>query len=168
MKNQKTIISTLAFLCIVLASLLAVSWQTMRSQKLPYTIGTPVVSDAQMSMDMGMDMTQKTFIAPTNLPIPTIDFDVTKDSMGDGWTISATTTNFEFTPEQLGGAPVAGEGHMHLYIDNELIVMLSPWYHIDSLAKGAHVIKITLNNNDHSVYTHNGLQIAATKNIIVP
>ena len=163
MKKPQIIISITALLCIVLGSVLMAIVQRDNLAKLPYTIGSAVTPQDQMPMGMML----MPFMVPATEPIPTIDFTITKDSMGDGWTVHALTTNFQFTPEDLGMAPVAGEGHVHLYIDNELIVMLAPWYHIDALSKGPHIIKMSLNNNDHSIYTVNGTQIEATKNILV-
>ena len=164
MNKQKVVISILSLICILLASFLIVTIQTENAAKLSYTIGSSTLSTQDQ---MSMNMMLKPFDVPATETVPTVDFVVTKDLMGDGWTVHATTTNFTFTPEHLNQAPVPGEGHMHLYIDNELIVMLSPWYHIDSFTKGTHTIKISLNNNDHSVYTSNGNQIETTKTLTV-
>ena len=84
-----------------------------------------------------------------------------------GWDVHVATTNFTFSPEHLDGAPVAGEGHVHLYIDNNLIIMLGPWYHIDSLAPGPHEIRVGLFNNDHSAYSINNQHVEAAKQITI-
>jgi len=91
---------------------------------------------------------------------------ITEDSM-KGWNVHVITTNFTFTPEQLDGATVAGDGHVHLYIDGHLIIMLGDWYHIDALTPGTHTIKVGLFNNDHSAYAVNGNNIEASQTITV-
>ena len=160
MKKTTTIVSILIFFIIILASVLLVKFQEENALKLPYTIGSPVIPSTEMPIGMVM----KTFEITPKEPAPTIAFDVTKDSMG-GWDIHVTTTNFTFTPEYLDGAPVAGEGHVHLYIDNNLIIMLGPWYHIDSLAAGVHTLRVGLFKNDHSAYSVNGVHIEAQQQI---
>ena len=130
MNKQRTIIASLALLCIILGSILMANFQEQRAGKLPYTIGSPVASLDPMMTGMML----KPFIVSADEPVPTVDFTIARDSMGDGWTLHATTTNFQFTPEHLNMAPAPGEGHLHLYIDNDLIVMLSPWQHIDALS----------------------------------
>lgn len=159
-KRSKIIISFLLLAVIILGSLLLARITNDTSSKLPYIIGSPVIPGTEMPPGMVM----KTFNVSQKEPTPTIAFTVTKDTM-NGWDVHVMTTNFTFTPEHLNGAPVAGEGHVHLYIDNNLIIMLGPWYHIDSLTPGTHTIRVGLFNNDHSAYTINGLHIEAQKQI---
>lgn len=153
---------SLVVFVIILASLLIDEVQKTTSLTLPYTEGSIVTPATEMPAGMVV-MTYPA--SPTSTP--TIGLQITKDSMG-GWDVFAPTTNFTFSPEHLNGAPVQGEGHIHLYIDNYLIIMLSPWYHIDSLSKGTHVIKVGLFNNDHSAYQINGVQIEATTTVVGP
>jgi hypothetical protein len=160
MRRNNVIVSILVFLIIIVASLFLVKLQEEKALELPYTIGSPIIP----STDMPLGMVMKTFEVPSTEPTPTIAFDASKDSMG-GWDIHVTTTNFTFTPEHLNGVPVAGEGHAHLYIDNNLIIMLGPWYHIDSLSPGVHTIRAGLFNNDHSAYSINGTHIEAQQQI---
>lgn len=162
MRKNKIILAVFIFLSVILASVAIVQEESLVSKQLPYTIGSPVANGSQMPIGMVM----KTFDVLPPEPVPTITFDITKDSM-DGWNVHATTTNFTFTPEKLNGVSAAGEGHIHLYIDNQLIIMLGPWYHIDSLTPGTHTIKVGLFNNDHSAYSVNGNQIEAQQTITV-
>ena len=150
-------------LCVILASVLVVRIEGERAARLPYTIGTPVTPASEMPAGMVM----KTFDIPADEAVPTVAFDITRDSMG-GYDVHVTTTNFTFAPQDLGGAPVAGEGHAHLYIDDTLIVMLGDWYHIDALSPGTHTIRVGLFNNDHSAYSVNGVLVQAQKEITVP
>jgi hypothetical protein len=161
MHFRKTI-SLLIVTVIILVSIIIVQYQEKKDATLPYTIGSAVPS---MS-DMPPGMVMKTFPMPATEPVPTIAMTISKDSM-NGYNVHAITTNFTFTPEQLDGPAVPGEGHVHLYIDNHLIIMLGDWYHIDALSPGTHVIKVGLFNNDHSAYSVNGMNIQASQTIIV-
>ena len=158
-KQSKIIFSVLVLLVIILASVSFVLYQNIQDAHQSYVIGTT-------SMEMsGMQL--KPFNVPSDEPVPTIAFTITKDTM-DGYDVHVTTTNFTFTPEQLNLAAAPGDGHVHLYIDDKLIVMLGPWFHIDTLSSGTHTIRVSLNNNDHSVYTVNGAPVQAEQTIIVP
>ena len=150
---------TVIFLLIVIA----VMWHAAVTNKVPYGIGSPVIPSSMLPAGMVL----KTFDVPENLSTPTIAFNLAQDSMG-GWDVHVTTTNFTFAPEHLNGDARPGEGHVHLYIDNNLIIMLGDWYHIDSLTPGKHTIRVGLFNNDHSAYAVNGEKIEAQKVITVP
>jgi hypothetical protein len=158
----KIIISILLLAVIVLASVLFARIQDDAAKNTPYTIGSPVTPATQLPMGMVM----KTFPVASSEPTPTLSFDINQDTM-EGWDVDVHTTNFTFAPEHINGVPVAGEGHVHLYIDNNLIIMLGPWYHIDHLSPGQHIIRVGLFNNDHSIYTVNGARVEVEKTINV-
>ena len=81
---------------------------------------------------------------------PTLDLVVTKD-IDHGWNVNLITKNFEFSPENVGGPPVLGQGHAHLYVDGEQVARVyGPWFHISKLPHGLVDITVTLNANDHS------------------
>ncbi len=162
MRRAKIIISILILIIIILISVVVVGYEDGKKITPPYTIGSPVLA----ATEMPPGMTLKTFVVSASEPTPTVDFDMTQDSLG-GFIVHVTTTNFTFDPEDLGGQPIAGFGHVHLYIDNNLIIMLGPWYRIDSLSPGEHTIRVGLFNNDHSAYSVNGAQIEAQKQITV-
>ena len=164
MKNtsSKIVIAALIFILIIVSSVLLARIQQDNASQLPYVIGSPVIPATEMPAGMVM----KTFTVAPPETTPTISFTVTADTMG-GWDVHVITTDFTFTPEHLGGAAVAGEGHVHLYIDNNLIIMFGPWYHIDSLTPGIHTIRVGLFNNDHSGYSVNGTHIEAEQQINV-
>lgn len=133
----------------------------------PYTESRSKVSSndssgASMNMPGMPAMVQKTYEVPPGDPVPTVDFDLMKDTL-DGWDLHIITSNFTFTPEKINTDPESGEGHAHLYIDDQLIVVLGNWYHIDSIPPGRHTIRVSLNNNDHSVYSVGGKYIQAEK-----
>ncbi|HVY36269.1 MAG TPA: hypothetical protein VG982_03310 [Candidatus Paceibacterota bacterium] len=156
-------ITVLVLAIVVLVSVLLAQIRSSAVGKAPYTIGAIVTPTTQMPPGMVM----KTFPVPSTEATPTIALEVIHDAMG-GYDVHATTTNFSFAPEHLNGLPVAGEGHVHLYIDDHLIIMLGPWYHIDSLTPGPHSIRVGLFNNDHSAYTANGARIEASQELTVP
>lgn len=76
---------------------------------------------------------------------------------------------FTFTPENVNGHHVAGEGHAHVYVDGEKIGRVyTDWHHLTGLAPGAHTVRVTLNTNDHSDYAVNGEVVQASTRVTVP
>lgn len=72
-------------------------------------------------------------------------------------------TGFAFAPEAVNGVHVPGQGHAHIYVnDIKLARGYAPWIHLDALPKGSHVIRVTLNANDHSQLARNGIPIEAS------
>lgn len=101
------------------------------------------------------------FEMPTDQPIPTVALMATPDPIG-GWNVKLETTNFTFTPETVGDAAVAGEGHAHLYLNDEKIARLyGPWHHIPELPPGTYTLRVTLHANDHSLFVHAGQPLMA-------
>lgn len=100
--------------------------------------------------------------------VPAVDFTIAADSMS-GWNIHIQTDNFRFTPEQINADAVSNEGHAHLYIDGLKIARLyGPWYHLKKLTPGEHTLRISLNANDHSEWSHQGKAIAKSQILIQP
>ncbi len=96
-------------------------------------------------------------------PIPTVAVEAIRDSK-DGYNLHVTTTNFSFTPEDVGGAPQANTGHVHLYVNGVKVARLyGEWFNLGNaqLKGGENVIEVTLNANDHSEWTVSGEHIAA-------
>lgn len=94
-------------------------------------------------------------------PVPTISLNLAEDE-GGGWNLEVATTNFLFSPGNVNGPHVAGEGHAHLYADDVKIARLyGPWFHIGSLPEGTRRISVTLNTNDHKTYGRDGQPISA-------
>lgn len=97
--------------------------------------------------------------------IPQVTLSANKDSM-DGFNFTIETENFTFTPENVGEAAVANEGHAHLYINNIKVMRIySTNFHIPSsmLEEGNNDVTVTLNANDHSDWTVNeGEHISAS------
>lgn len=75
--------------------------------------------------------------------------EIIKDPMS-GWNINLKVNNFRFTPENASLPHSPGEGHAHLYInDNKIARLYGDWYHIPEFIKDKNEIKVTLNSNDH-------------------
>lgn len=101
-----------------------------------------------------------------NTPIPTIDFAIEADSMS-GWNIQITTNNFHFAPDKVNAGAAAGEGHAHIYVDGyKMARIYGNWYHLKKLTPGEHTVRVSLNANDHSNWSHNGRVISATQSVI--
>lgn len=138
----------------------------MREVIISFCIGAVIgfsISTAPFSMQKEMDHTGHEMIQAAN-PIPTITLDVTED-MKDGYNLHIKTENFTWSPEKVNAEPTQGQGHVHVYINNEKVARLySPWMHIPSklLKKGENILMVTLNADNHSEWMHNGEHIAAT------
>jgi hypothetical protein len=62
-------------------------------------------------------------------------------------------TDMTISPEHLGKARVPGEGHIHMYLDNEEKITVTEGQKVfTGLAKGNHTLKVSLHNNDHTPY----------------
>lgn len=97
----------------------------------------------------------KTYLHPTEAPLPTIKLNVTPDTKS-GFNLHIETTNWSWAPDRVNSEAKPNEGHGHLYIDGVKIGRLyGAWHHLDSLTPGRHEIKVTLNANDHSDYHAN-------------
>lgn len=129
----------------------------------PYLVNRPAAPEMT---SMGA-MMQKMFpLDNAAAPVPTVSFTLTQGAP-DGWYLHIITTNFTFTPEKINTAPVADEGHAHLYIDGKLTVVMGPWFHIpgDAVSPGKHTVMVSLNANDHSVFANNGQPIEAMQTL---
>ena len=103
---------------------------------------------------------------PDSLGIPSVEVEIFPDP-GAGWNLHVITENFTFSPEHAGSEHYPGEGHCHLYIDGRKIARLyGPWYHIDEqLDIGEHKLEVTLNSNDHNLYTYDG-KVVETQTVL--
>ena len=98
---------------------------------------------------------------------PTVSIEVTPQE--DGWRVNANVANFRFAPERMDGPHVDGEGHGHLYLNGlKLGRLTSPVMQIGRLPPGEHIIRVSLNANDHAAYMFNGRPIAAEVTVNVP
>ncbi|KAA0547438.1 hypothetical protein FZW96_11290 [Bacillus sp. BGMRC 2118] len=111
---------------------------------------------------------QTTIEIPSRYPKPTITGSITQDPTGS-WLLKIETTNFNFTPEEVGSTDTSyNEGHAHLYINGKKINRVyGKYYNIESLKSGTHHIKVTLNTNNHHTLSYSGKEISFEKKVIV-
>ena len=118
--------------------------------------------DAQADKMAGM------FKVPTNEPQPSLAMRVAEDGDTGGWIVNVETANFQFSKELADADHVGGKGHGHIYING---VKLGRLYEktasIGALPKGNHVVRVTLNTNDHQTYMVAGERVTATATITV-
>jgi hypothetical protein len=78
--------------------------------------------------------------------------EVTADVVGTTGTIHITT-NLVISKEHNGLARKAGEGHLHVFLDDgEKKVINEDKVDFKDLSKGKHNVKVSLHNNDHTPY----------------
>jgi hypothetical protein len=81
--------------------------------------------------------------------VPKVELKVYPDKL-KGWNLEIKTTNFTFTPENLGIGNNPSHGHAHLYVNGQKITRIySNWYYISELPSGENEIKVTLNTDSH-------------------
>ena len=86
-----------------------------------------------------------------------------------GVNISVTTDGFLWTPDNVDGANVDGEGHGHVYVDGVKVGrMYGPQYHLTGLEPGERELRVTLNANAHNELTYNGERLEVIETITVP
>ncbi len=98
---------------------------------------------------------------------PSVELIVEEDNHS-GWNLYLDTSNFQFSPEDCGEEHVEGFGHAHLYINGQKVARLySPWYHLTGLRPGEYDLRVTLNSNNHGVYTLDGRAISGYARLVV-
>ncbi|MBX2855423.1 MAG: copper chaperone PCu(A)C [Rhodobacteraceae bacterium] len=97
---------------------------------------------------------------------PSVSIEVVSE--GEGWRVTSEVVNFRFAPEQMDGPHKDGEGHGHLYLNGlKLRRMTSAEALIGRLPPGEHVVRLSLNTNDHAAYVVGGRPVAAEAVITV-
>ena len=93
--------------------------------------------------------------------VPALDVRVEED-LEQGWNLHVMTTDFTFSPANVGRAHAPGEGHAHVYVNGRKVARLyGPWMHIAKLPKGVVEILVTLNANDHRLLSVGGMPVEA-------
>jgi hypothetical protein len=96
---------------------------------------------------------------------PSVSLKVVEDAKS-GWNVMLTTDQFTFTPENVNGENVVGEGHAHLYVDGVKVARLyGPYFHYPESFDGTRTFRATLNANDHSEYAVDGQVIEAVVDV---
>lgn len=160
MKNRKLILSTVITLLIGVLGGYAIA----RTQN---SIGAPVIHSEEEHSHSEEDNAshghEMFVVGPEEAP--TVNLEVTEDAKS-GWNVKVITSNFTFTPQNVNGENVVGEGHAHLYVDGEKISRLySNNFHYDENFDGTKTFRVTLNANDHSEYAVGEEVIAAEQTV---
>jgi len=100
-------------------------------------------------------------------PAPAITLRTEPD--GDGWRILIDTDEFTFSKERIDLFHVPGEGHGHLYVGGlKMGRLYTSEARIGALPPGRHIVRVTLNTNDHRAYVVDDIPVTATAVIEVP
>ena len=152
--HQRVIFSIVAF-CLTL--LVLIPWYTRAAAK-----------QYEIAMENKVEDPHDVKIETAGLSsIPSVELTIEKDGHS-GWNVFLATENFEFAPEDCGDEHMMGYGHAHLYLNEQKIARLySPWYHVGDLAPGTYEFKVSLNANNHGLYTYNGQAISALATVQV-
>lgn len=119
----------------------------------------PVEVEAEEGMAM-THMHPMTELDPS-LPVPAVSVEAIPDEK-DGYNIHVTTEHFAFTPEMVNGDVVSNSGHAHIYVNGTKVARLyGPWFNLPSsaLQSGRNEVMVTLNANDHSEWSRDGMHI---------
>ena len=86
----------------------------------------------------------------------------------EGVQIGIDARDFTFSRDLLGLYHVPGMGHGHLYVGGlKLGRLFEPSATIGALPPGEHVVRVTLNTNDHRAYVVDGVPVTASTTIVV-
>ncbi len=108
------------------------------------------------------------FMVPEGEPAPSIQLSAIPDTENVGWQIMANVTNFEFDKASVDGKHKPGTGHGHIYLNGmKLGRVFEADTHIGLLPKGKHLVRVTLNTNNHKTYMVAGKPVSDTIEIIV-
>jgi hypothetical protein len=93
----------------------------------------------------------------TTVPAETMDKKPTLELTVDVSEHTATInfkTDLAISPQHYGKERVPGEGHIHLFVDDdgEKKVITENKYVLNNLTVGNHTVKVSLHNNDHTPY----------------
>ncbi|UCC92809.1 MAG: hypothetical protein JSW25_09130 [Thermoplasmata archaeon] len=103
---------------------------------------------------------------PDGVPTPQVQVTVHEDPKA-GWNVQIETENFRWAPENASTAPVMGEGHAHLYVDDHKVARLyGGWYYLGAMEDGEHQVRVTLNANNHSDYAKDGVVIESVSTVL--
>ncbi len=91
---------------------------------------------------------------------PSIQATLHMDPAG-GWNLQVSTENFRFSPENVSLEHIDGEGHAHVYVNGiKQARLYGNWMQLSG-AKSGDVISVSLNSNDHKVFSVDGRAISS-------
>ena len=99
-----------------------------------------------------------------------ISIDIAAEVDDDGnVSVEVITEGWLWTPENVDGEHVPGEGHAHIYVDDVKIDrMYGPSYELEGLEPGERHVRISLNSNSHEELTYNGEHVEAVVSVTIP
>lgn len=113
-------------------------------------------ADGEMAM-IGMD-----YVVPSGEPAPALTLSAVPRE-GGGWTVALSASDFRFSREAADGPHEPGVGHGHLYVGGVKIGRVyEETVTVPELPRGKHLVRVTLNTNDHRTYVVDGEPVTAT------
>lgn len=86
---------------------------------------------------------------------------------GEGWRVQAEAEEFAFAEHLVGMPHIPGTGHGHLYAGGlKLGRLYGPEAVLGALPPGEHVLRVTLNSNDHRAYVVDDLPATASVTVV--
>ena len=83
--------------------------------------------------------------------------------------VQITTEGWLWTPDNVDGEHVPGEGHAHIYVDGVKIDRVyGPSYRLEGLEPGERQVRVTLNSNSHDELTYGGNAVEAVSIVTIP
>ncbi|HKL55141.1 MAG: hypothetical protein ACX93P_04665 [Roseovarius sp.] len=100
-------------------------------------------------------------------PAPTLALNIHPDGP-QSRNLELMVENFTFDPKGVNGPHVPGHGHAHVYLNGvKLARAYGRWQQLYALPKGRHMLRVTLNANDHSQLAVDGEPIAAEMELVI-
>lgn len=91
------------------------------------------------------------------------DICIVADGEPDGWRLQIRTEDFTFSEGLLALCHVPGGGHGHRYVGRMKLGRMFPdTAFIGALPRGRHVVRVTLNTNDHRAYIIDDMPVSAS------
>lgn len=97
---------------------------------------------------------------------PAVRLEATRDAES-GWNLHLVTEAYRFVPERAGQQARGGEGHAHLYLDDERIARVyGPWFHVpaDAVPDGPHELSV-ITAHDHTAWATEGRPVQDTAEV---
>ena len=133
--------------------------------RLVFERGGEITTRARISTTGMMDH-RAVLDVPPDEPSPKLGLTVTQH--GSGWNVLAEVEDFTFSKSAVDGPHQPGVGHAHLYLNGlKLQRMYRPEARISALPPGTYEVRVTVNSNDHRVYSVNGAPVTAAAEITV-
>ena len=120
-----------------------------------------------ISDEITVEADRRSHTHPSYAPLeagPDMDIvvNVEEDPVG-GWNVYAVADGFTWAPDRAGNDHKAGEGHAHLYVDDQKVGRFyGPATYLGPLEPGSHTITVSLHGNNHAPYVKAGEPLAAT------